>query len=99
MNCTLARKLEPPFGKIGSNTTIAAVYAADNVLESDRDALGRYAHVPVVRYKRSLSDDSYFGLLYVGRELEHTNNRVIGYDQYQRLSDAASISTSGSASV
>ena len=82
-------------GKIGPQNTIAVLYALDNVLESDRASLGRYVHTPIIRYKRSLSDDSYVGMLYTGRELERTSNRVVGYDQYQRLSDAASLSTSG----
>lgn len=82
-------------GKIGPQNTLAVLYALDNVLEPDRAALGRYVHAPILRYKRSLSDDSYVGLLYTGRELEETNNRVVGYDQYYRLSDASSISTSG----
>ncbi len=82
-------------GKIGPKNTLAVLYALDNVLEPDRPVLGRYVHTPIVRYKRSLGDDSYVGALYTGRELESSNNRVIGYDQYQRLSDAASISTSG----
>jgi hypothetical protein len=82
-------------GKIGPQNTLAVLYALDNVYEADRPVLGRYAHTPIIRYKRSLSDDSYIGALYTGKELESTNNRVVGYDQYERLSDAASLSTSG----
>ncbi len=82
-------------GKIGTQTTLAALYAEDNVLEADRPVLGRYAQVPVVRYKRSLSDDSYLGFLYVGRELEHTNNRVAGYDEQFRVSDAGVLESNG----
>ena len=75
-------------GKIGNSNTIATLYALDNVFEADRPTLGRYVHVPVIRYKRTLSDDSYVGLLYAGRELEQTNNRVVGYDEQIRVSDA-----------
>jgi hypothetical protein len=82
-------------GKIGKGNTIAALYALDNVLEADRATLGRYVHTPIIRYKRSLTDDSYIGLLYAGRELEHSNNRVAGYDNMYRVSDAAVFSTSG----
>ena len=67
----------------------------DNVLEADRDALGRYVQVPIVRYKRTLSNDSYIGLLYAGRELEHTNNRVVGYDEQFRVSDAGVLESNG----
>ena len=73
-------------GKLGTANTIAALYAVDNVLESDRTTLGRYVHVPVLRYKRTLSDDSYIGLLYAGRELAESNNRVIGVDEQYRVS-------------
>ncbi len=82
-------------GKVGTNNTVAALYAEDNVLDADRPVLGRYAQVPVIRYKRSLSDDSYFGLLYVGRELDHTNNRVGGYDEQFRVSDAGVLESNG----
>ncbi len=82
-------------GKIGGANTVAVLYALDNVLEPDRPALGRYVHTPVVRYKRSLSDDSYVGLLYTGRELEHANNRVFGFDEMVRVSDAAVLSGNG----
>ncbi len=82
-------------GKVGSDNTIAAVYAMDNVLEADRDALGSYVHVPVVRYKHTLSKNSYVGLLYAGRELEHTNNRVVGYDEQYRVSESAVLESNG----
>jgi hypothetical protein len=82
-------------GKIGKENTIAAVYALDNVLESDRPSLGRYVSVPVLRYKRTLGNNSYVGLLYAGRELEHTNNRVAGYDEQIRLSESSVIESNG----
>jgi hypothetical protein len=82
-------------GKLGSDNTIAAVYALDNVLESDRDALGRYVSVPIVRYKQTLSQDGYLGFLYAARELEHTNNRVVGYDEVYRVSQSAILESNG----
>jgi hypothetical protein len=82
-------------GKAGSANTIAALYALDKVLETDRNALGEYVHTPIIRYKRSLSDDSYIGLLYAGRQLEETDNHVIGFDEIIRISDAATISSNG----
>ena len=60
-----------------------------------RATLGRYVHTPIVRFKHSLSDDSYIGLLYTGRELEHSNNRVIGFDEDYRVTQSALISTTG----
>jgi hypothetical protein len=82
-------------GKLDNSNTISAVYAIDNVFESDRSTLGRYAHVPIVRYKHSLSADSYVGFLYAGRELAHTNNRVVGFDEQYRLSDAVVLESNG----
>lgn len=79
-------------GKVGNGNTLAAIYALDNVFEPDRGVLGRYVHTPVVRFKRALSDDSYLGFLYAGRELEHTNNRVVGVDEIVRVGDASTIS-------
>ncbi len=82
-------------GKIGESNTIAAIYALDNVPEYNRDALGRYVNVPILRYKRTLSNDSYMGLMYAARELEHTNNRVVGYDELYRVSDASVVESNG----
>ncbi len=82
-------------GKVGIGNTIAATYAVDRVLEEDRAALGEYVHTPVVRFKRALAEDSYLGVLYAGRELDHTNNHVAGFDEMYRVSDAAVVSSSG----
>ena len=82
-------------GKIGNDNTIAAVYAMDEILEADRDALGKYVHTPVVRFKRNLSKNSYVGLLYAGRELEHANNRVIGVDEQYRVSESTVFESNG----
>jgi len=96
-----SRTIADPFlgtkltGKIGNGNTIAALYAMDNVLESDRDLLGRYIHTPVVRFKKTLTDDSYVGFLYAAREFEHTNNRVVGVDEQYRVSDAGVLESNG----
>ena len=82
-------------GKIGDQNTIATLYSIDNVLPSDRGTMGRYIHVPIIRYKRTLKDDSYFGLLYAGRELEHTNNRTLGYDEQYRVTESSMIESNG----
>ncbi len=96
-----SRTIADPFigtkltGKVGKQNTIAALYAVDNVLEQDRPTLGRYVHVPVIRFKRSLDDDSYLGFLYAGRELEEGNNRVVGFDEQVRVSDASILESAG----
>ena len=96
-----SRTIADPFigtkltGKIGTHNTVAALYVVDRVLESDRPVLGDYMHVPVIRYKRALDDDSYIGLLYAGRELEGSNNRVIGYDEQYRVSEGSVLESNG----
>lgn len=96
-----SRRIADPFiggkltGKLGNGNTIAALYAIDNVLEADRPALGRYVHVPVLRYRRTLSNDSYVGFLYAGRELDQTHNRVVGYDEQYRLSTSGVLESNG----
>ncbi len=82
-------------GKIGNDNTVAVLYAMDKVDELSRPVLGDYVHVPIVRYKRTLSDDSYVGLLYTGKELDQTNNRVIGVDEQIRVSDAGVVESNG----
>ncbi len=82
-------------GKIGTQNTVAALYAVDNVLEADRPTLGRYTRVPVLRFKRSLDNDSYVGFLYAGQELEQSSNRVAGFDEQYRLSESKIIESSG----
>src|ERR1041385_2052125 len=96
-----SRTIADPFlgtkltGKVGNGNTLAALYAMDEVLEPDRPTMGRYIHVPVLRYKRTLSSDSYAGFLYAGRELEHGYNRVGGFDEQYRVSDAGVLESNG----
>jgi hypothetical protein len=96
-----SRTIADPFlgakvtGKIGPQNTLAALYAVDNVLEQDRPSLGRYLQVPVIRYRRTLGNDSYIGGMYAARELENGNNRVAGFDEQYRLSDASVFVSNG----
>jgi len=96
-----SRTIADPFigtkltGQVGTGNTIAALYAVDNVIEQDRATLGDYVRVPVVRYKRTLTNDSYVGLLYAGRELDKSNNRVVGFDESYRISDGDVIESNG----
>ncbi|MBI3193446.1 MAG: hypothetical protein HYZ34_03140, partial [Ignavibacteriae bacterium] len=43
----------------------------------------------------ALSDDSYLGFLYAAREFEASNNRVLGYDEQVRVSDASVLESTG----
>ncbi len=82
-------------GRVLKDNTIATVYALDRVLESERDSLGHYVSVPVIRFKRNVADNSYVGLLYAARELDNSHDRVGGFDEQYRLSKDAVIESNG----
>jgi len=71
-------------GKIGEKNTIASIFAEDEPPEYLQE--GGYVHVAILRYKRALSQDSYIGGFYTGREYENGANRVIGADGQIRVS-------------
>ncbi len=78
-------------GKVSSNNTIAFMFAMDR-LPSNMTALsGDYSYVPILRYKHSLSDDSYIGGVFTDREIKNSYNRVIGIDGMLRLTDASTL--------
>lgn len=81
-------------GKIGANNTLAILYSMDE-LPNENAFEGRYAHFPIVRYKRTLSDDSYLGAIYTGRETENTFNRVGGIDGFIRINKSSSLDWNG----
>ena len=63
-----------------------------DALPSDMTALsGNYAYVPILRYKRSFSDDSYIGGIITDRETKNNYNRVIGTDGLLRLTEASTL--------
>jgi hypothetical protein len=74
-------------GKVGARNTFAAIYAADE--PSADPILGDRAEAAVLRYKRALSNDSYVGGFYTGREVEGGFNRVYGADGQIRLTPAS----------
>ncbi|NIM49977.1 MAG: hypothetical protein GTN78_22375, partial [Gemmatimonadales bacterium] len=76
-------------GKIGSRNTVASIYAADELPTTDTASGAAYAHFPVLRYKRALSEDSYVGGIYTGRELSNHFNRVLGVDGLFRLTESS----------
>jgi len=78
-------------GKVGERITLAALYAADRV-DSDYDSVNNsMAHFPILRMKYSLSDDSFLGAIYTGRELDTAFNRVGGLDGLLRISKGSTI--------
>lgn len=76
-------------GKVGARSTLAALYALDEILDSRSQLTGEYAHFPIMRYKYTLTDDSYIGGLYTGRELNGHSNRVLGTDGVLRLGQSS----------
>lgn len=67
-------------GKAGAGNTIALMYAADRVPEELRDTNGDYSHYPVLRYKRSLGNDGYLGVIATANENRVGSNFVYGAD-------------------
>jgi hypothetical protein len=72
-------------GKLGSKNTLASIYAVDELPTGSDDD---YAHVPVLRYKRSLSEDGYLGALYAGRETRSRHNHIAGIDGQFRVGES-----------
>jgi hypothetical protein len=75
-------------GKIGSKDYLSLLYAADRIPETETGQTGNYSHFPVIRYKRSLSDDSYFGVLATSVINGESKNYVAGADGNIRLNQS-----------
>ena len=73
-------------GKIGDKTTISSIYAMDRLPETEN---GDYAHFGILRYKRSLNQDSFIGGFYTGRERVNGYNRVFGLDGQLRINKSS----------
>ncbi len=74
-------------GKLGRSNTLAAIYALDEL--PDASGTITKTHVPVFRFKRSLSEDSYLGGLYTAREHSGTFNRVVTTDGSLRITQGS----------
>jgi len=81
-------------GKLGDENTLAVIYAMDE-LRDDITATDDYAHFPIIRYKRTLSEDSFIGGIAAARELENSFNRVAGIDGQIRISETSQIELHG----
>ena len=82
-------------GKLGAKNSIALLYAVDEFPADHPSGDRRLAHVPIVRYKRSLSDDSFLGAIYAGKELPDRYNRVGGADGELRLGESSTVGFHG----
>lgn len=76
-------------GKLGKKNILAAIDALDELPLEDQQ--GKHAHISILRCKRALSDDSYMGAYYTGRELKNGFNRVGGPDGQFRLNESSLI--------
>lgn len=81
-------------GKIGENNTIDAIYAIDEISDP-LPGMGKNTHFPIIRYKRSLSEDSYVGVIVAAEEQKDNFNRVAGVDGQIRLTKASQFQFNG----
>jgi hypothetical protein len=73
-------------GKVGPKSTIAAIYAHDDL---PGDPVDRYPDFGIVRFRQSLKDDSYVGAFYTSRFQGSGFNQVAGADGRFRLTGAS----------
>jgi len=79
-------------GKVGTKNFLASIYAVDELETEPGSGDPGYAHVPILRYKRALNEDSYVGGIYSGREVGSHYNRVGGVDGQLRVTGASTLS-------
>jgi len=72
-------------GKVGIKNSVSLLYAADRIPESDEANYGKYAHVPIFRYKHSLKNDGYLGMIATSVLKDNSYNFVYGEDGNIRL--------------
>lgn len=76
-------------GKTDRENTFALLYAMDEIPSDETAGFGSYAHVPILRFKHTLTEDSYLGAIYAGREVMNHNNRVAGADGMLRVTESS----------
>lgn len=79
-------------GKLGEGNTLSALYSMDDLAG---DPSGRWAHVPVLRYKRALTGDSFIGGIAASRELRTGANRAGGVDAQIRVGESSMLEGQG----
>ena len=73
-------------GRLNEKNTVAALYAMDELPE---DSGNKYAHFFIYRHKFSLSNDSFLGTTYTGRERDNGFNRILGADGQIRINPSS----------
>jgi hypothetical protein len=76
-------------GKLGAKNTISSIYAMDELPEDSGET--ENAQFAIFRFKRSLSEDSYLGGFFTGREHEGNYNRVFGTDGRLRVNQSSTL--------
>jgi hypothetical protein len=76
-------------GKLAPKSTLAFLYALDELDPAESDVHGEYASVPVLRFKQALQGDSYLGGLYAAREARGEHGRLFGIDGMQRVTQGS----------
>ncbi len=84
-------------GKIGRRDTLASIFALDESpsFELGEGAGRKFAGFGILRYKRSLSEDSYVGAFLTDREYTDEFNRVAGVDGQVRLTKSSMLGFHG----
>ncbi len=77
-------------GKLSGKNTIASILARDE-LPIGGEVVGDYADFVILRYKRTLKDDSYIGGFYTGKERENGYNRLAGGDALFRVNQSSTL--------
>jgi hypothetical protein len=87
-------------GKLGGRDTVGAIFAVDEDVQDPLHAASGAANAAftILRFKRALSDDSFLGAFYTGREQGADFNRLVGLDGQLRLSRSETLSFHGFAS-
>ncbi|MCP5050319.1 MAG: hypothetical protein GY940_24340 [bacterium] len=76
-------------GKIGSRTSIASIFAIDDLRAVDANSLNKNATFGIFRFKHAIKDDVFVGGFYTGRDEADGYNRILGIDGRLRLSKTA----------
>jgi len=81
-------------GKIARKDSLAAIFAADKgAAGSDTlSANSDLAYFSILRYRRSLSQDSFLGFFFTDRNESGRSNRVVGPDGQLRLTQSSQLS-------
>lgn len=82
-------------GKIGIKNTLSVMYAADRIPSPEDTLYGNYSHFPVMRYKRSLKDDSYLGVIGTAVLKDNSSNMAYGADGMLRLNKSTVLEFNG----